>query len=282
MNCIEEVNGSAARIAPREGSIADVIEGRAEWAITSGDALEFLEFLPPACADAVWCDPPYCSGGFLESAKRRARGMLQAETIKRIGWFVNDNMGTTGLVWLLRSVAVRAARVLRASGHFGCFTDHRMIDALKPALESSGLRYSNLLVWDKLTPGLGKGFRAQHEVVLHFVNRAPEYHAGDEGNIHSVRRVPPKKKNHQTPKPPELVARHLRVVAPRGGLVVDPFVGGGGIGVAALRVGARFIGCDIDPGICEDARAAMREEAAALATRGSNQEARGRSSFAQG
>ncbi|MDI1451713.1 DNA methyltransferase [Polyangium sp. 6x1] len=282
MNCIEEVNGSAAPVAPREGSIADVIAGRAEWAIASGDALEFLELLPPASVDAVWCDPPYCSGGFLETAKRRARGMLKANTIKRLGWFANDNMGTTGLVWLLRSVAVRAARALRASGHFGCFTDHRMIDALKPALESSGLRYSNLLVWDKLTPGLGKGFRAQHEVVLHFVNRSPEYHAADEGNLHRVRRVPPKKKNHQTPKPPELIAHHLRVVAPPGGLVVDPFVGGGGIGVAALRVGARFIGCDIDPGICEDARAAMREEAAALAAGKRNQEARGRSGFAWG
>lgn len=254
-----------------EGTIADVLAGRAAWAVVCGDAVEVLREIPEGALDVVWTDPPYCSGGFLETAKRQARGMLPPHVLRRVGWFINDNMGTTGLAWLLRAVALQAARALKPSGHLGFFADHRMIDAIRPAVESSGLRYSNLLVWDKMQPGLGKGFRAQHEIVLHFVGRLPVYHSGSEGNVQSVRRVNAKKRNHQTAKPPELVARHLRVVTPPGGIVLDPFVGGAGVGRAALRIGARFIGADINPETCETARQALREEMAELKGRDDKQ-----------
>lgn len=59
---------------------------------------------------------------------------------------------------------------------------------------------------------------------------------------------PPKpgEREHITQKPLSIV-QDLCAVAPTGGLVLDPFMGSGTTGVAALRSGRRFIGVEIEP-----------------------------------
>lgn len=51
---------------------------------------------------------------------------------------------------------------------------------------------------------------------------------------------------HPTVKPTDLMAYLCRLVTPPGGVVLDPFMGSGGTGKAALREGFGFIGCEID------------------------------------
>ncbi|MDC3983127.1 DNA-methyltransferase [Polyangium jinanense] len=243
-----------------EGTLAEVLDGLAGWHLATADALELAEELPDGCAHAVWIDPPYCSGGYTETARRQARGMLTHGSVKKLGWFINDNMGSAGLVWLLRCVAVQAFRVLVEGGSLGVFCDWKMIPLLAPALESSGLRWQAMVIWDKEQPGLGTGFRAQHEVVLHFVKGTGVFHDARTGNVLRQARIPTPDRNHQTAKPPDLIERCLSVVAPPGGLVVDFFTGGGSTGVAARRLGMRFVGCEIDPGIAAHAREAIKSQ----------------------
>ena len=52
--------------------------------------------------------------------------------------------------------------------------------------------------------------------------------------------------NHPTVKPLELMAYLVRLVTPPGGLVLDPFMGSGTTGVAAVREGFRFLGIELD------------------------------------
>jgi site-specific DNA-methyltransferase (adenine-specific) len=61
--------------------------------------------------------------------------------------------------------------------------------------------------------------------------------------------------NHPTVKPVALMRWLVRLVTPPGGLVLDPFMGSGTTGVAAMEEGFNFIGIEIDPGYCEIARA---------------------------
>src|SRR5229473_163369 len=51
---------------------------------------------------------------------------------------------------------------------------------------------------------------------------------------------------HPTQKPVALIARCLRATTDSGDLVFDPFVGSGSTGVAALKLGRHFIGCERD------------------------------------
>ena len=81
---------------------------------------------------------------------------------------------------------------------------------------------------------------------------------------HMTRRdgyVPPASgNNHPTVKPTELMAYLCRLVTPLGGTVLDPFMGSGSTGKAAMREGFGFIGCEIDPEYAVIARARIEHE----------------------
>ena len=59
---------------------------------------------------------------------------------------------------------------------------------------------------------------------------------------------------HPTVKPTELMAYLCRMVTPPGGVVLDPFMGSGSTGKAAVREGFRFIGIDMAAEYVEIAR----------------------------
>ena len=207
-----------------------------------GDALDLLRALPDASVDAVVTDPPYCSGSVSEASRSAAKGQgLRSENLAKFGWFVGDNMGTAGLVWLLRTMAFEALRVVKPSGSMLVFCDWRMVPNLGPALESAGWRFQNIVVWNKGTMGLGAGFRAQHEMVLHYTAGAPVYHDLGVPNVITVPRVDRDEREHQTQKPVELIRQLLRPVCPRDGVVFDGFCGSGTTGVSALSESMRVI-----------------------------------------
>ena len=217
-----------------------------------GEALDVLTDLGIARVDAVVTDPPYCAGAISEAARVSAPGQgLRSENIKRFGWFVGDNMGTAGLAFLLRAVAFESLRVCKPSGSLVVFCDWRMLPTLAPAIESAGVRYQGLVVWDKAALGMGLGFRNQHELALHFTLGAPEYHDKGTPNVLRVPRVSADDREHQTQKPIALLQPIIRVVSPVGGVVLDPFCGSGSTLVAARDIGRRAIGVERDEAYCE-------------------------------
>jgi site-specific DNA-methyltransferase (adenine-specific) len=66
--------------------------------------------------------------------------------------------------------------------------------------------------------------------------------------------------NHPTVKPTDLMAYLLRLVTPAGGVALDPFMGSGSTGKAAMREGFKFIGCEIDEQYAAIARARIEHE----------------------
>lgn len=70
---------------------------------------------------------------------------------------------------------------------------------------------------------------------------------GEGGDGTPTDRLTTQRNNHPTVKPLDLMAYLCRLVTPPGGVVLDPFMGSGSTGVAALREGFRFIGCELQP-----------------------------------
>lgn len=70
--------------------------------------------------------------------------------------------------------------------------------------------------------------------------------------------------HHPTVKPTDLMAYLCRLVTPPGGVVLDPFMGSGSTGKAALREGFCFIGIEREADYLEIARARMAHVAAKL------------------
>jgi site-specific DNA-methyltransferase (adenine-specific) len=66
--------------------------------------------------------------------------------------------------------------------------------------------------------------------------------------------------HHPTVKPLALMEYLVRLITPKGGVVVDPFAGSGTTCVACLRRGFHFIACDNDPSYVEIAEARIRNQ----------------------
>jgi DNA modification methylase len=243
--------------------VTDPLNG-ARFDIRQGDCLQLLAELPPRSIDAIVMDPPYCSGGFSETARRMAKSQgISAESYEKFGWFAADNMGTAGILFLLRAVGFHAVRLLHDGGSLITFCDWRQSANLGPGIESAGLKWQNLLVWNKGRAGLGNGFRAQHEMALHHVNgSAGIFHDATFGNVLDAKIVPSASRHHQTEKPVILLRRMIRVVAPPGGIVLDPFAGSSSTGVAALMEGRRYLGFDRDGGFVDVGRQRLEQTVA--------------------
>jgi site-specific DNA-methyltransferase (adenine-specific) len=72
---------------------------------------------------------------------------------------------------------------------------------------------------------------------------------------------------HPTVKPTDLMAYLCRLITPPGGVVLDPFMGSGSTGKAAMREGFRFIGIELETDYLDIARARIEFEIGAVARR---------------
>lgn len=66
--------------------------------------------------------------------------------------------------------------------------------------------------------------------------------------------------NHPTVKPTELMRYLCRLVTPPGGLILDPFLGSGSTGKAAILEGFRFVGIEREADYAEIAKARLSHE----------------------
>ncbi len=66
------------------------------------------------------------------------------------------------------------------------------------------------------------------------------------GGHHGVWLCPIERGAHPTQKPQKLLAEWVRVFSDPGETILDPFMGSGATGIAAVRAGRRFVGVEID------------------------------------
>lgn len=200
------------------------------------DSFAWLRGLGSESVDLVITDPPYSS---LE--KHRAKGTttrLKVSDASSNEWF--EVIGNDRLPELLRELY----RVLRPDRHCYVFSDTDTLFHLRPAAEAAGFEMRRVIVWDKIHIGMGYGYRSQVEFVMYLRKGKRQVADLGVGNLLRAKRV---SNGYPTEKPVALLEVLVGQSAFRGELVIDPFLGSGSTGVAALRKGCRFAGCDISP-----------------------------------
>ena len=225
--------------------------------IIETDSLEWLMDFK-GTVDAFIMDPPYASGARSEANKKASGSMVRGEK-----WasrpIENDQMTTVGFVWFMRAVLRECRRTLKEGGSILCFTDWRQWPNLCGVFESVDFRINQMVVWDKQSMGLGNGFRAQHELVLHASVGTPEiYHKGA-SNVISCKRS--KRTDHPSPKPVQLIQALIEVVTKPGDLIIDPFCGSGTTIEAAKNSGRNAVGLEILPEHVDTARSHISQGA---------------------
>jgi DNA modification methylase len=102
-------------------------------------------------------------------------------------------------------------------------------------------RYAGELIWDKKAPGMGGPLRYQHENIAILTVGAPQ----PMGAIFSVLPYYRQGVVHPHEKPVDLMKKLLGAFPSE--TVLDPFMGSGTTGVAAVQMGRKFIGIEREP-----------------------------------
>ena len=241
-----------------------------------GDCLDFLPTLGEGSIDLVWTDPPYGHGN--------NDGDLIHNWEKALGHPVTASSAA-------RPIAIEGAEANEIL--LQCLPEWRRI--LKPGAcccccccggggpdpqfarwslwMDEVLEFKQMVVWDKGPMGLGWHFRRSYETVLVAMKPGAKCKWYDEThrveNIirpgqYGIRKIIPSKEQHPTQKPVELAMHFIGLHTQVGDTVCDPFMGAGGTGVAAVRMGRNFIGCEIDPYWFEVAKKRIELEASQL------------------
>ena len=212
------------------------------------DAVAWLRGLPSESVDLVVTDPAYES---LE--KHRAIGTttrLKHSKASSNDWFSifpNERFA---------ELFDEVFRVLRRDTHFYLFCDAETMFVAKPEAERAGFRFWKPLVWDKRTIGMGYHYRARYEFVLFFEKGKRRLNDLGVADVFSVPRV---HRGYPAEKPPAVSEILINQSSEVGQLVADPFMGSGSAGVAALKLGRRFIGTDLNPEAVRLAAGRLRE-----------------------
>ena len=200
------------------------------------DAVRWLQTLPSQSVDLLITDPAYES---LE--KHRAIGTttrLKHSKSSSNDWFqVFPNARFAELFQ-------QAYRVLKRDTHLYLFCDAETMFVAKPEAERAGFKFWKPLVWDKVTIGMGYHYRARYELILFF--EKGKRRLNDLG-VADVITVPRIRGGYPAEKPPQVSEVLVGQSSEPGEVVADPFMGSGSVGVAALRLGRRFVGNDINP-----------------------------------
>jgi site-specific DNA-methyltransferase (adenine-specific) len=226
-------------------------DGPARFMLSGGDAVGWLRALGDASVDLVVTDPPYES---LE--KHRAVGTttrLKHSKASSNDWFrIFPNSR-------FEELFVELYRVLRRDRHAYVFCDPETAFVMKPIGESVGFRFWKPIIWDKVTMGMGYHYRARYEMILFFEKGKRKLNDLGVPDVLQARRI---HRGYPTEKPVEISDILIRQSTRESELVIDPFMGSGSVGVAAVGTKRRFAGCDIATEAVEVTRRRLLEAGA--------------------
>lgn len=193
-------------------------------------------------ADLVCTDPPYLvsKGGFATN--------LQLEG--GFGGWMKDYGNQGDIVpcdiefaeWM---PLVFAALSEQAHAYF--MTNGRNLKVMQTVAEHAKFRFHTLLVWDKRTALPNKYYQNVTEFGL-FMFKGKARTINDPSSKNLVTIFQRDESPHPTEKPVELMRFWISNSSQPNDVVLDPFMGSGTTGVAALQIGRRFVGIEKDPG----------------------------------
>jgi site-specific DNA-methyltransferase (adenine-specific) len=210
------------------------MENQSRFQLHQQDAVDWLRSLPDASVDLIVTDPPYES---LEKHRRiGTTTRLTNSKASSNAWFQifpNDRF---------EDLFIECYRVLKNHRHFYLFCDAETMFVVKPIAESVGFRFWKPIVWDKKKIGMGYHYRSRYEMILFFEKGKRKL---NDLSIADVIECPRIFRGYPTEKPVPVSEILIRQSTQAGELIVDPFMGSGSVGLAALTQGRSFLGNDI-------------------------------------
>lgn len=203
-----------------------------------GDAITVMAALVEAgvAADMLCSDPPYLltSGGQTEGGIHERLG---GEGYDNGGHLVACDLDWNDFMPLFFGVMGR--------GHAYVMANNRNVQPMLNAASAAGFEFHNLLVWDKVSATPNRWYMKNAEFTGLFY-KGKAIAINDCSSMSCIRHPHTDESAHPTEKPVTLMEHYILNSTRPGDLVIDPFMGSGSTGVAAIRAGRRFIGIELD------------------------------------
>ena len=159
-------------------------------------------------------------------------------------------------------------RVLSPRGNIFAFTSYNMLGKWHDAFDSEFDTFQ-FMVWHKVNPApkiRRAGFLNSCELIVCMWNKGHTWNFTKQSEMHNFIQSPIcmgkerlKNPKHPTQKPVRVLEHIVKLASRPDDVVFDPFMGVGSTGVAALGLGRRFIGVEIDSSYFEAAKARLDE-----------------------
>lgn len=248
-------------LAKRLSEISDVLAGKSRWAVIKGDCSKILAALGDGSVSHVITDPPYdekthsnarrsepASDWHVRPGKKRGSAAIKIDFRHLTNYAFTTELIRVARRWVLAFCALEQ------------LGDYRV---------ATGKRWVRAGVWDRPdgAPQLSGDRPAQGAegiAIMHAAGRKSWSAGGKRAlwrcGVERSELDENGKRPHPTQKPLRLMMELIEDFTDEGDIILDPFCGSGTTGVAALRLGRRFIGCDLSAAYVKIARDRMKAE----------------------
>lgn len=217
-----------------------------KYNVILGDSSEQIKNIPDQSIDLILTDPPYNLG-------RYSTGNIKMSWRKD---FNNDVAEWDTTIFNPAEWLDEFKRILKPTGTIFAFTSYNLIGRWHQVFDPVFDTFQ-FIVWHKTNPPpklRRAGFLNSCELIVCVWNKGHTWNFTKQKDMHNFIESPicmgrERLKNpvHPTQKPIQVLSRLVKLATNPGDLVLDPFMGVGSSGVAALQLDRRFTGIEIDP-----------------------------------
>jgi len=225
-------------------TMEDILNGE-RWRVDEGDCLTWLRSQKTASVDCCVTSPPYNTLNTNKQARTYRPG---DKWMKKTREGYADTMPEDDYQEWLCAVVREALRVTNGLVWVNHKTRYRNGVGIHPLHILKDFPLWAEVVWDKCgaTTFNQRRFATSNEYLFAF-GRPRFWDPSNDGLLSVWRIAQDTNTEHPCPFPERIVEPLVAASCPPDGIVIDPFTGSGTTGAVALRLGRRFLGCELNP-----------------------------------
>jgi site-specific DNA-methyltransferase (adenine-specific)/modification methylase len=216
-----------------------------EYSLFNANSLEKMKSLPDSSIDLILTDPPYNIG-------EHSTGNMKMPGRKEIN---NDIAEWDRGDFDPASLKEEFMRILKPKGNIMAFCNYNIIGQYHKTFDPLFDTFT-FFIWHKTNP-IPKfreaGFLNSCEMVVCMWNKGHTWNFWGQSEMHNFFESPIcqgkerlQSPCHPTQKPVKLLSHLLQIASNEGDVILDPFMGVGSTGEAALTNNRKFIGIELD------------------------------------
>jgi site-specific DNA-methyltransferase (adenine-specific)/modification methylase len=209
------------------------------------DAFERIKEMPDSSIDLILTDPPYNLGTY---STGNMKFTWRKEINNNLAEWDRKEFNPAGL-------KDEFIRILKPTGNIMAFCSYNLIgkwhETFDPLFDTF-----QFFVWHKTNPVpkfRKAGFLNSCELIVCMWNKGHTWNFGKQNEMHNFFESPIcmsperlKEPIHPTQKPVKLLTHLLQIASNEGDTILDPFMGVGSTGEAAIMNGRKFIGVELE------------------------------------